>query len=301
MSEAERFQSLADVGSLVRRIRAERGLTQEALARELGVSFATVNGWENGRHHPIPSLARRLSHLAIEKSEPGGSDAMEPPEPSLHLFAEERGGSSGWPADSGRERRDFFHRPREFPADVARWRAELVERALVDTQSFPRAVRAGHESMAGASKADAQHAATERVRGLVDEVIAYLREVARILAVLHGTPRLGNKSDPVDELVYIILSRKTREEAYQQAFDALKHAFLAGMSSFASRSPRSRGCCPRVVSARRRRPASSGRSEPSPSVSAPARSSRCGPGVTPSSRPSSALFPSFIGRVRTAS
>jgi transcriptional regulator with XRE-family HTH domain len=38
-------ENLADVGSLVRRIRAERGLTQEGLARELGVSFATVNGW----------------------------------------------------------------------------------------------------------------------------------------------------------------------------------------------------------------------------------------------------------------
>lgn len=34
------------------RIRAEKALSQEELARELGVSFATVNRWENGRTQP---------------------------------------------------------------------------------------------------------------------------------------------------------------------------------------------------------------------------------------------------------
>jgi len=60
---------------------------------------------------------------------------------------------------------------------------------------------------------------------MLDAGIAYLREVARILAAIHGSPRLGNKEDPVDELVYIILARKTREEAYQSTFDALKARF----------------------------------------------------------------------------
>jgi DNA (cytosine-5)-methyltransferase 1 len=118
-----------------------------------------------------------------------------------------------------------LHRPREFPPEVTRWRAQLVQRALVDSKAFPHAVRSGREALDAASKGAGDQAATERVRGLVDDVIGYLREVARILAVLHGTPRLGNKSDPVDELVYIILSRKTREEAYQQAFAALKTRF----------------------------------------------------------------------------
>jgi DNA (cytosine-5)-methyltransferase 1 len=52
-----------------------------------------------------------------------------------------------------------------------------------------------------------------------------LREVARILAVIHGTPDLGNKPNPVDELVYIILARKTREGAYQRGFELLKRRF----------------------------------------------------------------------------
>ena len=56
--------SAADVPSLVRGIRSARGLTQEALAREIGVTFSSVNGWENGRHRPIPALVARLLEIA---------------------------------------------------------------------------------------------------------------------------------------------------------------------------------------------------------------------------------------------
>ena len=58
--------SAADVPSLIRNIRSVRGLTQEALAREIGVTFSTVNGWENGRHRPIPALITRLLDIANE-------------------------------------------------------------------------------------------------------------------------------------------------------------------------------------------------------------------------------------------
>jgi site-specific DNA-cytosine methylase/endonuclease III len=60
---------------------------------------------------------------------------------------------------------------------------------------------------------------------VLDEGISYLREVARILAILYGSPNLGNKADPTDELVYILLARHTREDAYTQAFDGLKRRF----------------------------------------------------------------------------
>jgi len=36
------------------KIRCELNMSQEALARELGVSFATINRWEKG--HTTPSL-----------------------------------------------------------------------------------------------------------------------------------------------------------------------------------------------------------------------------------------------------
>jgi endonuclease III len=54
---------------------------------------------------------------------------------------------------------------------------------------------------------------------------AELFRLVAMLAQTYGTPDLGNKVDPVDELVYIILSRRTREEAYQAAFNALKQRY----------------------------------------------------------------------------
>jgi DNA-binding transcriptional regulator YiaG len=42
---------------LVKEVRRQLALSQEDLARELGVSFATVNRWENGKSQPS-KLAR---------------------------------------------------------------------------------------------------------------------------------------------------------------------------------------------------------------------------------------------------
>jgi ribosome-binding protein aMBF1 (putative translation factor) len=43
--------------TLVKTVREQLGLSQEDLARELGVSFASVNRWENGQAKPS-KLAR---------------------------------------------------------------------------------------------------------------------------------------------------------------------------------------------------------------------------------------------------
>ena len=47
-------QQFAD---LLKKVRGQLGISQVSLARELGVSFATVNRWENGRTKPL-KLAR---------------------------------------------------------------------------------------------------------------------------------------------------------------------------------------------------------------------------------------------------
>jgi DNA (cytosine-5)-methyltransferase 1 len=60
---------------------------------------------------------------------------------------------------------------------------------------------------------------------MLDRLSTQLLSIAAALAATYGTPDLGNKSDPVDELVYIILSRRTREGAYQAAFDVLKSRY----------------------------------------------------------------------------
>jgi transcriptional regulator with XRE-family HTH domain len=60
-----------DIPSLVKAIRQARDLTQEQLARELGVTFSTVNAWENGRHRPIPVLLAALERLAAARGSGG--------------------------------------------------------------------------------------------------------------------------------------------------------------------------------------------------------------------------------------
>jgi transcriptional regulator with XRE-family HTH domain len=46
-----------EFAELLREVRGQLGISQEDLARQLGVSFATVNRWENGRTKPM-KLAR---------------------------------------------------------------------------------------------------------------------------------------------------------------------------------------------------------------------------------------------------
>src|SRR4051812_18073696 len=53
-----------DVAALVRIVRSRLGPTQEGFAHELGVSFSTVNGWENGKHLPLPVFVRQLRTIA---------------------------------------------------------------------------------------------------------------------------------------------------------------------------------------------------------------------------------------------
>ena len=45
------------------------------------------------------------------------------------------------------------------------------------------------------------------------------------LLPLHGLPALGNKSDPLDELVYIVLSARTGYRQFERLYDDLRHAF----------------------------------------------------------------------------
>lgn len=52
-----------NVAELVKRLRQRMGLTQEQFAREVGVTFSTVNLWENGHRRPQPYLLKRLLEM----------------------------------------------------------------------------------------------------------------------------------------------------------------------------------------------------------------------------------------------
>ena len=44
---------------IIKCVRHELGLSQEQLARELNISFSTINRWENGKSRPSP-MAKEL-------------------------------------------------------------------------------------------------------------------------------------------------------------------------------------------------------------------------------------------------
>lgn len=94
--------------------------------------------------------------------------------------------------------RGYKNLPPAAAADHRNWRTRLASRIPTWDEHWGAAMRA------------------------VDEQAKTLLALTRLLHREYGSPDLGNKADPVDELVYIILSRRTREGAYQAAFEALR-------------------------------------------------------------------------------
>ena len=63
--------------ALVKEVRRQLALSQEDLARELGVSYTTINRWENGQSHPS-KMAKVLFDSFCEKMTEQGN--LELPE-----------------------------------------------------------------------------------------------------------------------------------------------------------------------------------------------------------------------------
>lgn len=58
-----------NIGQIIRKYRKEAGITQEEMAKRLGVSTPAVNKWENGNSNPdIELLApiARLLHISLD-------------------------------------------------------------------------------------------------------------------------------------------------------------------------------------------------------------------------------------------
>lgn len=47
----------------IKNLRTILGLTQEQFAAKVGVTWSTVNRWENGRGNPSPLAMRRIEEL----------------------------------------------------------------------------------------------------------------------------------------------------------------------------------------------------------------------------------------------
>ena len=60
-----------DIPSLVRELRERTGLTQEKFAAKLGVTFPTINRWENGRARPSPLALKQIEDLLRNMGQKG--------------------------------------------------------------------------------------------------------------------------------------------------------------------------------------------------------------------------------------
>jgi len=67
---------------LVKEVRRQLALSQEDLARELGVSYATVNRWENGLSKPS-KLARAQLDGFCERMQKEGFLVLSPQQDSI--------------------------------------------------------------------------------------------------------------------------------------------------------------------------------------------------------------------------
>ena len=55
-----------DLGRLVKSLRELLGLSQEKLAAKLGVTFSSVNRWENGHTKPSPLAMKLIETIVLE-------------------------------------------------------------------------------------------------------------------------------------------------------------------------------------------------------------------------------------------
>ena len=91
----------------------------------------------------------------------------------------------------------------------ARWRKRLLRDMVGDPARFPLT----------------EKLSPEQLQERLDSGISFLREVRGSSLCSTARPTSGTRLTLLTRLVYIILSRKTREGAYQQGFKALKERF----------------------------------------------------------------------------
>ena len=61
--------SMENIAEQLKALRQQRGWSQEDLARELGVSFSTVNRWENGKAKPSRLAGNQIARLFAKGNE----------------------------------------------------------------------------------------------------------------------------------------------------------------------------------------------------------------------------------------
>jgi len=52
-----------DTSKMIRQLRADLGLTQEQFAAKVGVTYSTINRWENSKGKPSPLAMLRIKRI----------------------------------------------------------------------------------------------------------------------------------------------------------------------------------------------------------------------------------------------
>ena len=52
-----------DKSKMIRQLRTDLGLTQEQFAAKIGVTYSTINRWENSKARPSPLAMLRIKRL----------------------------------------------------------------------------------------------------------------------------------------------------------------------------------------------------------------------------------------------
>ncbi|MBD2512119.1 helix-turn-helix transcriptional regulator [Nostoc muscorum FACHB-395] len=60
-----------EVGKFLRELRILAGLTQEQFASSFGVTYSTINRWENGHTRPMPLAMQKIEKIANDMGEQG--------------------------------------------------------------------------------------------------------------------------------------------------------------------------------------------------------------------------------------
>ena len=101
---------------------------------------------------------------------------------------------------------------KRFSPEHNRWRQRMQNHLLQNPDLFPFV-----QHQTGGDPA--------RIRDLIDEEASTQQALTRMLQVMYPERDLGNQADPLDELIYIMISRRTREGSYQDVFSRLKARF----------------------------------------------------------------------------
>jgi putative transcriptional regulator len=58
-----------ETSKIIRKLRSDLGLTQEQFATKIGVTYTTVNRWENNKAKPSPLALKQIKELHEKNKE----------------------------------------------------------------------------------------------------------------------------------------------------------------------------------------------------------------------------------------